>query len=99
MASADGTWKVTMNTPMGAQAVELVLVTDGNALSGSMKSPMGGQDFSGGTCDGDKLEWAVDMTQPMPMKLEFKATVEGDSIGGNVKMGAFGDAAFNGTRA
>ena len=34
--AADGTWKIDLKTPMGAQAVTLVLVTDGGALSGSL---------------------------------------------------------------
>jgi hypothetical protein len=33
------------------------------------------------------------------MDLEFSATVTGDEIAGTVKLGAFGDADFNGTRA
>ena len=39
------------------------------------------------------------MTSPMPMTLEFAATVDGDKISGNVKLGAFGNASFSGTRA
>jgi hypothetical protein len=33
------------------------------------------------------------------MTLEFDAEVEGDNIKGNVKLGAFGNATFSGTRA
>lgn len=97
--SADGKWNVTINSPMGAQQAELTLVTDGGSLSGSMSGPQGTQEFSGGTVDGNNLEWVVDMTSPMPMKLETTATVDGDSISGNVKLGAFGEATFSGTRA
>jgi hypothetical protein len=35
----------------------------------------------------------------MSMTLEFTATVSGDEINGTVKLGAFGDATFSGTRA
>jgi hypothetical protein len=34
----------------------------------------------------------------MPMTLEFEATVSGDSLSGNVKLGAFGNATMNGVR-
>ena len=64
-----------------------------------MEGAQGTQEFSGGTADGDNLEWVVEMTSPMPMKLEISATVDGDSISGNVKLGAFGEATFSGTRA
>ena len=96
--SADGSWKCTINSPMGAQEATLTLVTDGGSLSGSLAGAQGTQEFSGGKVDGDNLEWEVQMTSPMPMTLEISATVDGDSISGNVKLGAFGDASFEGTR-
>jgi hypothetical protein len=34
----------------------------------------------------------------MPMTLEFEATVNGDAMTGNVKLGAFGNAALSGVR-
>jgi len=98
--SATGTWNVTMNTPMGAQAATLAFTEDGGTLNGTMSSPaMGGeQEISDGTVDGDSLAWKFAMTSPMPMTLEFAATVAGDSISGNVKLGSFGEASFEGTR-
>jgi hypothetical protein len=97
--SIDGSWKITINSPMGSQEATLTLNTDGGSLSGSMAGSQGTQEFEGGSIDGNNLEWVVDMTQPMPMKLEISATVEGDDISGNVKLGAFGDASFAGARA
>ena len=84
---------------MGSQEATLTLNTDGGSLSGSMASPQGTQEFEGGSVDGSNLQWVVEMTQPMPMKLEISATVDGDDISGNVKLGAFGDASFTGARA
>ena len=52
-----------------------------------------------GTVDGDNLTWKADITTPMAMTLEFSATVNGDEISGDVKLGAFGNASFSGTRA
>lgn len=97
--SADGTWNTTMNTPMGAQRATLELTTNGGALSGVMKSPMGSLEFNDGTVDGNDLAWTVEMAQPMPMTLEFAATVDGDTLKGEVKMGSFGTASIEGTRA
>jgi len=96
--SADGNWNVTINSPMGAQEAVLTLNTDGGTLSGSMAGAQGTQEFSGGTVDGDSLAWEVNMTQPMPMTLEITGAVNGDVIEGNVKLGAFGNASFTGTR-
>ncbi len=97
--SADGTWNTTMNTPMGAQNGTMTLSTDGGSLTGTLKSPQGEIELNDGTVDGDNLTWKADITSPMAMTLEFSATVDGDSMSGNVKLGAFGDATFTGTRA
>jgi hypothetical protein len=97
--SADGTWNTTMNTPMGAQNGTMTLSTDGGTLTGKLVSPQGEIELTDGTVDGDTLTWKADITSPMAMTLEFTATVDGDSMSGNVKLGAFGDATFTGTRA
>ena len=97
--SADGTWNTTMNTPMGAQQGTLELKTDGSVLTGTLSGAQGTIELTDGAADGDSLSWKADITTPMAMTLEFSATVDGDSISGNVKLGAFGNASFSGTRA
>ena len=97
--SADGTWNVTLNTPMGAQAGTLELATDGNTLTGTMSGPQGSMELENGTADGDSLSGTVNMTQPMPITIEATATVDGDEISGEAKLGAFGTATFSGSRA
>ena len=96
--SADGTWNVTLNTPMGAQAGTLELATDGNTLTGTMSGPQGSMELENGTADGDSLSWTVNMTQPMPITIEATANVDGDEISGEAKLGAFGTATFSGSR-
>jgi hypothetical protein len=96
--SADGTWNTTINTPMGAQTGELTLATDGATLTGKMVGAQGEMAISDGAIDGNSLTWKAQMTSPMPMTLEFSATVDGDSISGSVKLGFFGNATFSGTR-
>ena len=53
--SADGSWNVTMNTPMGAQKATLVLSTAGGKLTGEMKGPQGALALNDGKIDGDTL--------------------------------------------
>lgn len=96
---ADGTWNMTMNTPMGAQEGTLTLVTEGDSLTGSMGGPQGELEIQEGKVEGDNLSWVVNMTQPMPMKVEATATIDGDTLSGEAKLGAFGTAEFTGTRA
>jgi hypothetical protein len=99
--SADGTWKVSMSTPMGAQEMSLDLKEEGSTLTGTMSAAMAPEAIalSDGTVDGSSLSWKAALTSPMPMTLEFSATVEGDTISGDVALGSFGNATFEGTRA
>jgi hypothetical protein len=97
MSAADGNWKITINTPMGAQEVTAEIKTSGDTFSGKTSGRMGDSEVSG-KVDGDTLTWSANITQPMPMTLEFSATVSGDSMSGNVKLGAFGNAPLSGVR-
>lgn len=96
--SVAGVYEVTINSPMGAQKGTLTLNQESNKVSGSMTGPQGTQEFTDGTADGNNASWVLAMTSPMPMKLEFSASVDGDAISGSVKLGAFGSASFAGTR-
>lgn len=96
--SADGNWKITINTPMGAQTVDAEIKTNGDTFTGTTKGQMGEQSVEG-KVDGDTLTWSTAITSPMPMTLEFNAKVDGDAMTGNVKLGAFGNAALTGVRA
>jgi hypothetical protein len=96
--SADGNWKITINTPMGARTMDVAIATSGDTFTGKVDSEMGSQEVTG-KVDGDTLTWSTDITNPMPMKLEFSAKVEGDKMNGNVKLGMFGNAALTGERA
>jgi hypothetical protein len=99
MASPDGTWNCTMNSPMGASAMTLELTSNGNDLSGKLKSDQGEMEFTGGTVDGDNLSWTVSIQQPMPMDIQTTATIDGDNLTGEAKLGSFGTAQITGTRA
>lgn len=96
--SADGNWKITINSPMGAQTLDASITTSGDTFTGTAKGAMGEQNIEG-KVSGDTLTWSANITQPMPMTLEFSATVSGDTMSGNVKLGAFGSAPLSGVRA
>jgi hypothetical protein len=99
MSGIDGDWQCKLDTPLGEQSVLLTLHTEGTELSGRANTAFGTQDFSGGTVAGNDLAWHVSVTQPMPLDLDFTATVEGDAINGMVKAGPLGEQPFTGTRA
>ncbi len=83
---------------MGQQKATITLATDGDALTGTMEGQQGTLELKDGAVDGDTVSWKADITNPMPITLEFSATVDGDSLSGDVKLGSFGNASFTGTR-
>jgi carbon-monoxide dehydrogenase large subunit len=99
MADVDGTWNCTMTSPMGSGSVTLTLRTEGSALSGTLVSDQGTMEFDGGTVDGNDLAWTVSVTQPMAIQIETTATIDGDTLTGQSKLGSFGSAQLSGTRA
>jgi aldehyde dehydrogenase (NAD+) len=98
MSAIDGTWDTVTKSPMGDQKGVFELKTEGNSLSGSSQTPMGPVEFKNGVVDGNNISWIIELKQPMPITLEGKATVNGDTLTGTVKMGAFGEFALAGTR-
>ncbi len=93
--SVAGTYNVTIKSPMGDRDATLTLNEDG---SGAMGGADGNQEISGAIIDGNTATWSTNMERPMPMQLDFTATVDGDSISGEVKAGAFGTFPVSGTR-
>ena len=98
MAAVDGQWDVTIKTPMGDQSSVFTVNSDGATFTGQVAGTLGSMDVKDGAVDGNTLTWKMDMTVPMPMTLEGTATVDGDSITGSVKAGAFGEMGLSGTR-
>jgi len=97
--SVDGTWKITIQTPMGAQESTIELVSDGSALTGTQSGNGESGPIYGGSADGDSATWKVDITNPMSLTVTFKAKVSGDSISGSASAGLFPSAPFSGSRA
>ena len=83
---------------MGDQKSVLTINSDGDSFTGKMQGSLGSMDIANGSVSGNTLSWKMDMTVPMPMTLDCTATVDGDSITGEVKAGAFGSMPVSGTR-
>ena len=95
--STDGTWEVSITTPMGEQKANVTVNTEGGKLSGKMEGAMVSKEFEG-TVDGNNLAWEIDITNPMPITLKIAVTVDGDSMTGTVGLGMFGTAPLTGHR-
>jgi hypothetical protein len=47
--AVDGTYDITLGTPMGDRPGKLTLNSNGDSLSGSFEGPQGQQEFDGGS--------------------------------------------------
>ena len=96
--SVEGVYDCVTESPMGAQNSVLTVNVDGDSISGTNEGAQGSMDIEEGKVDGNTMTWVMNMTVPMPMKLEATATVDGDQLTGTVKAGAFGDMPMTGTK-
>jgi hypothetical protein len=96
--SVDGTWNITVQTPMGAQDSTVELAADGADLTGTQSGNGESGPIYDGGIDGDTATWKVDITRPLPLTVTFTATVSGDSISGTARAGAFPPSPFSGSR-
>lgn len=97
--SVSGTYDVVIKSPMGDQPSKFTVVADGDTFTGTNSGAMGSTDVEDGKIDGNTLTWSMKITVPMPMTLEGTATIDGDTVTGSVKAGAFGTFPLTGTRA
>jgi hypothetical protein len=98
MAGVDGTWKLTVNSPMGAQDIDLTLASSGSTLTGSMSGAMGTTEISNGSVDGDSFTFDAAITQPFPLTITVAGEVAGDELTGQVKTQGFGSFPMKGVR-
>jgi hypothetical protein len=97
--SVDGTWNMTMSTPMGERKATLTVKSAGNALTGTQSGEQGSAEIADGKVDGNKLSWKVSIQNPMPLTLEFNGTVDGNAMKGEMGVGFMGSFPFTGTKA
>ena len=99
MANIDGSWNTVTKSPMGDQQATLTIQSQGDSFTGQYSGAMGTTEVKNGKISGDTLTFSLDITVPMPMTLTGEATVEGDTLTGQVTAGAFGSFPMTGTRA
>jgi hypothetical protein len=96
--SADGTWNLSMQTPLGERKATLTLASAGGALTGKLTGEEGNAtDIYEGKLEGSNASWKADIKSPMPLTLTFTSTVDGNKIAGNVSA-AVGSWPFTGTK-
>jgi len=97
--SVEGTWKVTVNSPMGKQETVLVLSSEAGTLQGMQSGEHGSYPIKDGQVNGDTVSWSSSITSPIRLTLQFTGVVTGESMKGKVKLGLFGNYDFSGIRS
>jgi hypothetical protein len=99
VSDIDGSWNIAIATPMGTQKMTLALSSDETQLTGTASGDAGTLALRDGTIDGDSIQFAVDMTVPFAMALQFTLVVDGEAISGTSRAGSFPPSPVTGTRA
>jgi hypothetical protein len=97
--SVDGTWHLTLQTPIGEQKTSVTLSSAGGVLTGRQSQGPASTDIRDGTVNGDTVGWKVSIVDPMPLTLAFSGTVSGDTISGTADVMGLGSWKFTGVRA
>ncbi len=96
--AVDGTWNLTMQTPMGERRSTVTLVANGGTLMGEQAAEGNTGAIFDGTVSGDDVTWKISITDPMPLTLEFNGSVTGDAMSGRMSAGLLGSWPFSGSR-
>jgi len=77
----NGTYSITMQTPMGLEKGTITFAQDGEALSGSLNILRGSNAFSGGHIEGNAFEFSGEIKK-LITKIPYtaKGTIEGDHL-------------------
>ena len=98
-APASGSWDVEIESSYGDLPAVFQVTQTGNSIAGTVEGSMfETMPIEDGSIDGNRAEWKVSATQPMPMTLEFAVTFEGDSVQGAARFGEYGEGTVSGSR-
>jgi hypothetical protein len=94
----DGTWEVTISTPIGKQNVIFQISTKDGLIRGT--ATQGGDviEFFNPSIRGNRLIWSQRVTKPMALNLKFEVTVSDNAMTGIAKAGLLPPSKVEGTR-
>ncbi|HLO67127.1 MAG TPA: hypothetical protein VK188_08930 [Holophaga sp.] len=85
--SFDGIWDVTVQSPMGPKTFRLEVREEAGAVSGTAHMEGKAAPILDPEVAGGHLRWAIKLTQPMNIRLEFDLVRQGDELEGTAKAG------------
>ncbi|RFU39950.1 hypothetical protein DZF91_19885 [Actinomadura logoneensis] len=96
--SVEGTWNLSISTPIGKIRPVVELREQDGILTGAAHGT--GEEVPLGdiTLDGDRLTWKQAITKPMRLNLAFDVTIDGDTLRGTSKAGRLPASTVTGER-
>lgn len=97
--SINGTWNLTLSSPLGAQSAVLVLEEAAGAWQGTLTGKGDPAPLAGLAIDGSNLQFSADADTPVGrLNLAFTGVATDDAISGKYST-PFGAFDFSGSRA
>lgn len=90
----DGSWDVTIKTPIGSLTV--VYEFAGSGATATLKGET--VPLRDVTVDGDRVTWSQSVTTPMRLNLDFDVTIDGDHMAGHSRAGRLPRSTVTGRR-
>ncbi|MFD1676184.1 DJ-1/PfpI family protein [Alicyclobacillus fodiniaquatilis] len=94
----DGTWKVTISTPIGKQNVLFQISTKDGLVNGTATQDEERVEFVNPIITGNRMMWSQRITKPMSLELKFDVTINGNTMVGIAKAGLLPRSKVEGTR-
>lgn len=96
--SVEGTWNLSISTPIGTIKAVVELRAPEGVLTGTAHGAGEEVPLRDINLTGDRLTWNQAITKPMRLNLAFDVTVEGDTLRGTSKAGRLPASRVTGER-
>ncbi len=85
--SFDGTWDLTVNSPMGAKAFRIAVTTGDGTVAGTVSADGQSTPLVDARLEEGHLRGSLRLPRPMNIMLDLDLTCDGDSLSGQAKAG------------
>ena len=96
--SVEGTWDLSISTPVGRIKAVVELRREEGVLTGTAQGSGEEVPLNSLVLEGDRLTWTQAVTKPMRLNLAFAMTVDGDTLTGTSKAGRLPASKVTGRR-
>ncbi|MFB6437183.1 hypothetical protein ACFCVY_10420 [Streptomyces sp. NPDC056411] len=96
--SVEGTWNLSLATPIGKMKAVVELREQDGVLTGVAHGAGEEVPLNDVARDGDRLTWKQAVSKPMRLNLAFDVTIDGDTLQGTSKAGRLPSSKVTGER-